>query len=149
MANMWEIAYPWLSLKNLVFLAGALHLCCLPGTGAGVKLLGFKEDLAKLNPLNRKIVLVMGGGIMLAMVGLGFMVMASAGDIAAGTQSGMAIALFVGIFWLYRFSVQVFIYPKLWPQGVMLNLSFYGLAALLGFLTAVYFFVFFYNLFLR
>jgi hypothetical protein len=127
-----------LSLRNFVWLAGLLQFCQIPAMIASPKMLNWKEDLAKLSPINRNIVLVIGAAIVLTGVGLGVVVVVGATEMVGGGRLGTALCGFLGVFWLYRDAVQVFIYRKIWPKGGMGTLSHCGLTALFTFQAAVY-----------
>lgn len=127
------------SLENLVFLAGLLQFCQIPAMLCSPKMLGWEEDLAKLSTINRRIVFVMGGGIILTVIGSGLVVVSASSEIAAGGRLGSALACFLGVLWLYRGSMQVVVYSRIWPGGWMGRLSHYGLVALFTFQSAVYF----------
>lgn len=127
-----------LTLRNLVWTAGLLQFCQIPAMIAAPKTLGWKEDLARLSPINRNIVRVIGGGIVLAGVGTGVVVVLGATEMVAGGLLGTAFCGFLGFFWLYRLCAQVFLYSKIWPGGVMGTLSRYGLTALFTFQAGAY-----------
>ena len=126
-----------LSLRNLVRLAGFLQFCQIPAMIFSPKMLNWEEDLAKLSPINRNIVLVIGAAIVLTVVGSG-VVVAGATEMVGGGRLGTAFCGFLGVFWLYRDAVQVFLYAKIWPKGALGRLSYYGLTALFTFLAGVY-----------
>lgn len=125
-------------LEKLLFSAGLLHFCQLPAMMFSPKMLGWDEDLAKLSTINRRIVLVMGGGIMLTVLGSGVVVAFNARHIAAGGPLARALSLFLASLWIYRGSIQVAIYARIWPSGWFARLSHYGLVVLFGYLSAVY-----------
>lgn len=127
-----------LTLKNLVLLAGVLHFCQLPAMFMAPKMLGWREDLGKLQPINRRIFNVMAGGIMMTVLGLGLVVALAPAEVAGGSRLGTALAAFLGVFWAWRGSVQVFLYSKIWPGGWLGRASHWGLSALFAFLSAVY-----------
>ncbi len=130
------------SLQNLLFLAGLLHFCQVPAMIAAPRMLGWAEDLAKLQVMNRRIVQVMGLAIMIVVLGMGVVVMVGAGDLAAGGPLAAGVCAFLGVFWLYRDVVQIGLYRRIWPGGVVGRLSHYGLCVLFFFLAAAYLFGF-------
>jgi hypothetical protein len=135
-----------LTLRNLVFLAGLLHFCQIPAMMMAPRMLGWKEDLAKLSVINRRIVMVIGVAIMLVGVGTGIVVACSADNMVAGTRLAAGFSAFLAVFWGYRGTVQVALYLRIWPRGFLGVVSNYGLVALFGFLTLVYFAAFVANL---
>lgn len=129
-----------LSLQNLLFVTGLLHFCQLPAMIAAPRMLSWKDDLAKLQTINRQIVKVIGLAIMIVGLGTGIVVMIGAAELAEGGPLAAALLAFLGVFWLYRAIVQIVVYRRIWPGGFMGRLSHYGLCALFSFQAAVYLF---------
>jgi uncharacterized protein YjeT (DUF2065 family) len=127
-----------LTLRNLIRLAGLLHFCQIPAMMFAPGMLGWKEDIAKLSEINRNIVKVIGGAIVLVVIGTGIVVLIGADQLAAGGRLAAAFCAFLGVFWLYRGTVQVTLYAKIWPGGLLGRLSYLGLSLLFFFLTAAY-----------
>ncbi|MFA6094066.1 MAG: hypothetical protein WC986_14095 [Elusimicrobiota bacterium] len=132
--------------KNLVFLAGLLHFCQIPALFFAPTMLGWKEDLEKLRPINRMIFFVIGWAIVLTVIGLGIVVMTDPNALVSGQRLGTALSAFLGIFWTYRGTIQVAVYPKIWPGGFMGRASHYGLVALFTFLAGIYILAFLYSI---
>lgn len=127
-----------LSMRTLVLVTGALHFCQLPAMLTAPRILQWGDDLAKLEPINRQIVKVIGGGIMLAVLGLGVVVVCAPSDVAGGSRVGIALACFLAVFWAYRATVQIVVYRRIWPGGLTGRLSHYGLCLLFSFQTVAY-----------
>jgi hypothetical protein len=139
-------AFGWpgdvVSSANLVFLAGLLHFCQIPAMMVAPKMLKWKEDLSQLSPINQWIFRVIAGGIMLAVFGLGVVVVSAPNEIAEGGKLGMTLCAFLAVFWVYRAVIQIFLYSRIWPGGWLGRLSHYGLCALFLFQTGAYGIVF-------
>ena len=118
--------------------AGLLHFCQVPAMIVAPRMLGWKEEMAAMSPINRRIVQVMGLAIMLTVLGTGVVVAWGAQEIAAGTPLGAALATFLAVFWTYRAAVQIVVYHRIWPGGFIGRASHYGLCLLFTCLTAVY-----------
>lgn len=127
-----------LSLENLLFVAGLLHFCQVPAMIVAPRMLGWQDDLAQLQPINRRIVKVMGLAIMLVVLGMGVVVMVGAAELAAGGRLAGGVCAFLGVFWLYRALVQMVLYRRVWPTDVIGRLSHYGLSVLFVFLSGAY-----------
>ena len=127
-----------LSMRTLVLVTGALHFCQLPAMMIAPRVLQWGDDLAKLEPINRQIVKVIGGGIMLAGLGLGVVVVCAPAEVAGGSRLGMALACFLAVLWAYRAIVQIVVYRRIWPGGGIGRLSHYGLCLLFSFQTVAY-----------
>ena len=132
-----DLAHPW-SLQNLVFLAGILHFCQVPAMMMAPKMLGWKEDLSKLQLINRRIVMVIGVAIVIVGVGTGILVASAAGEMVGGGRLATGLCLFLAVFWGYRGAVQFLLYFKIWGTDLLGRLSNYGLCLIFVFLTAVY-----------
>lgn len=126
------------SFRNILFLCGALHFCQLPAMLVAPKMLGWKEDLAKLTPINGWIFRVIAGGIMITVMGTGALVMVSASEIAMGGHLATALCAFLSVFWIYRGSIQIFLYSKIWLKGMTGRGSHIALSLLFSFQAAVY-----------
>jgi hypothetical protein len=135
-----------LSIRNLVFVAGLLHLCQIPAMLLAPRMLGWKEDLAKLSVINRRIVQVIGIAIVIGGVGLGVVVASAADEMVSGSRLACGLSAFLAVWWGYRAAVQYLLYLRIWVKGWLGSFSNYGLAALFTFLTAVYLIALVHNL---
>jgi hypothetical protein len=121
-------------------LAGLLHFAQLPAMFIARRVLDWQGELARLAPINRRIIGVIGGGIVLVIIGLGLLVVALHGRLLQ-SPAGVGLCVFLCVFWAYRGAVQLFVYAQLWPHQQRwshhaLNLLFatltmsYGLSAI-------------------
>jgi hypothetical protein len=129
---------PALTLARLVRLAGILHFCQVPAMMVAPQMLGWKEDLAKMQTINRRIFGVIAAAIVLTVLGLGLVVALAADQVVNGSLLGEGLAAFLAVFWAYRFLVQVVLYSKIWPGGWLGKASHYGLTLLFAFLASAY-----------
>lgn len=92
------------------------------------RVFGWREDLARLRPSNRRLFWVYGAFIILANVGFGALSIAYAGEIAAGRGMAGGFALFAGLYWAARLGVQyaAFDTPD-WPEAGRRPLAKHGL----------------------
>lgn len=127
-------------MQEFFIVIGLLHFCQIPGMMMAPRMLAWKDDLAKLQPINRRIVKVIGVSIMIVVLGMGVVVVAGAGDLAAGGPLAVGVCAFLSVLWCFRATVQVTLYRKIWPGGVLGRLSHYGLSFLFYFQAAAYFF---------
>ena len=127
-----------LEFEHLVMAAGLLHFCQVPAMIVAPKMLNWKEEMTAMSPINRRIVQVMGIAVILTVLGLGLVVAFGAEEIAGGTPLGTGLALFLGIFWSYRAGVQILLYHRIWPGGLVGRGSHYGLCLLFTGQSLVY-----------
>jgi hypothetical protein len=104
----------WLLLE----VAAWLHLCQVPGTWmVGKRIVGIADELPRLSPLVGAIVTVLGIAVVAVLVGLGVLVGTYPSDVL-GTQFGVALCGFLGLFWLARLGVQFWYYFGFaWPRS--------------------------------
>lgn len=124
------------TLETVFTVAGCLHFTQIPAMLVTPRILDWNRDFSGLSPINRQIVKVVLGGIVLCVVGLGAVVVISSSELAR-SRFGGALSGFLSIFWSYRAIVQLFVYSKTWPRRALwshacLSCLFPALAALYG-----------------
>jgi alginate O-acetyltransferase complex protein AlgI len=129
--------YSWLSLA--LWLAGAGHFCVL---GASLQVpgrLGWKEDLARLTPFNRKLMWVYGGTTLLTIIAFGILTLFLHDDFLRGDRAALALAASIALFWTLRIAVD-FTYFKHadWPKGFQFAAGHFLLTALFTALALAY-----------
>jgi hypothetical protein len=124
-------------LSLALWLAGVGHFCVLIASFQLPRRLGWKEDLAKLTPFNRKLMWVHGGFAVLTIVAFGVLTLVLHDEMLRGERAALAVAAFIGIYWTTRVVVDFTYYKhEDWPRGrgfvlghVLLTLLFVYLAA--------------------
>lgn len=116
-------------------LAALLHFVQLPAMIKARHVLDWDGEMSRLAPINRWIVRVIGGGIMLCILGLGLVVISAHGRLL-DSACGAALCVFLAVFWGYRGLVQWLVYSRLWPPGE--RWSHYALEALFAVLVTAY-----------
>ena len=91
-------------------IAGALHFAILLASGLTPKALDWRKNLATLHPFLRKLFWVYGAFIVLVIISFGTLTLWYAPELAAGTPLARGLCLFIGVFWLARFLVQMFVF---------------------------------------
>ena len=106
-------------LLNLaLWLAGIGHFCVLAASVQVPARLGWKEDLPKLTPFNRKLMIVYGGFTVLTIAAFGVLTLYLHGEMLHGERAATALAVFIAIYWTARIGVDFFYYEnKDWPKG--------------------------------
>ena len=119
----------WLSLA--LWLAGLGHFCIL---GASLQVpvrLGWKKDLAKLTPFNRKLMWVYAATTLLTIIAFGTLTLFLHDDFLRGDRGALALAAFMAIFWTLRIVVDFTYFDhKDWPVGRALVAGHFLLVAL-------------------
>ena len=121
-----------------LWLAGIGHFCVLIASFQVPGKLGWKEDLQKLTPFNRKLMWVHGAFAVLTIVAFGTLTLALHNELLRGDRAALGVALFIGVYWAARIVVDFTYYEHLdWPRGPGFVAGHILLTSLFAFLAAV------------
>jgi alginate O-acetyltransferase complex protein AlgI len=122
-----------------LWLAGIGHFCIL---GASVQVparLGWKTDLARLTPFNRKLMWTYGAFTVLTIVAFGSLTLALHGEFLRGNPAALGLAAFIGVYWAARVGVDLFYFEHAdWPKGTPFVVGHVLLTGLFATLAATY-----------
>jgi hypothetical protein len=126
-------------LSLALWLAGAGHFCVLIASFQVPYRLAWKEDLAKLTSFNRKLMWVHGGFTIYTIIAFGAMSLLLHDEILHGDRAALALAFFIGLYWLLRIIVDFAYYSHQdWPSGVAFRAGHFLLTSLFVFLSTSY-----------
>jgi len=137
-AHEWAYRLPLQSIFGAaLWLAGVGHFCVLIASFQVPSRLGWKDDLAKLTPFNRKLMWVHGGFAVLTITAFGILTLALHSEMLRGDRAALCLAAFIGTYWTTRIVVDFAYYDHDdWPRGrtfvighALLTLLFVFLAA--------------------
>lgn len=101
--------------------------------------LGWKEELARLRPLNRKLLWTYGAYIVGMITTWGILTLNLRPELLAGDRSALALALVIAIFWWSRIVVDTFYFEHSdWPEGVEFILGHTMLTSLFVTIASTY-----------
>ena len=127
----------WVSLA--LWLAGAGHFCVLIASFQVPGRLGWKGDLAKLTSFNRKLMWVHGGFAIYTIFSFGVLTLLLHDEMLRGQRAGLALAAFIGLYWLLRVVVDFTYYKHAdWPEGRVFIVGHVLLILLFVFLSVTY-----------
>lgn len=122
-----------------LWLAGIGHFCIL---GASIQVparLGWKTDLARLTPFNRKLMWTYGGFTVLTIIAFGTLTLALHGEFLRGDPAALGLAAFIGLYWTARIGVDLFYFDRSdWPRGARFVIGHVLLTGLFAALAATY-----------
>ncbi len=122
-----------------VWLAGAGHFAVLIASFQVPYRLRWKEDLAKLSSFNRKLMWVHGGFAIYTILSFGVLTLLLHDEMLRGRRAGLALAAFIGIYWLLRVGVDFTYYEHAdWPKGRAFVVGHVLLTLLFVFLFVTY-----------
>lgn len=125
-----------------LWLVGIAHFSLL---GASFQLpyrLNWNEDLKKITPFNRKLMWVYFYFTIMTIIAFGIMTFLYHDELLNGHRDALALAAFIGTYWLTRIAYDVFYFKHAdWPEGrgfvighallmfafIALALTYYGL----------------------
>ena len=106
----------WFSLA--LWLAAIGHFVLLAATIQVPSRLKWKDELARLRPLNRKLLWTYGGFTVLTNVAFGVLTFALHDELLRGDRAALGLAFFIGVYWATRIGVEMFYFrPSDWPEG--------------------------------
>jgi len=127
----------WLSLA--LWIAAAGHFLVLGASFQVPHRLGWKEDLAKLTPFNRKLMWVHGGFTVYTIIAFGVLSLVLHAEIMRGNRAALALAFFIGFYWMLRIVVDFAYYShRDWPSGAAFRVGHVLLTALFVFLSGTF-----------
>ena len=127
-------------LQVAVLVAGCLHFALLTASFSVPGVLRWRDELRKVEPLTRQLFLVHGAFIVLTIIAFGVISVSLSRALVGGSELGLAMAAFIGVFWLCRLLVQLFYFQaETHLTHWVLRLGYRGLTVLFLFFTVVYF----------
>jgi len=151
MIAMWLAGSSAESVFSLaLWLAGIGHFVVLIASFQVPRRLGWREDLAKLTPFNRKLMWVHGGFAVLTIIAFGVLILTLHREILRGDRAASGLVAFIGTYWTARIVVDFTYYEhKDWPRGRGFVAGHILLTLLFLFLSATSLGVFIWNTWLR
>lgn len=122
-----------------LWLAGIGHFCILGASFQVPARLEWKTELAKLRPLNRKLMWTYGGFTVLTIVAFGALTLGLHDELLRGDRAALGLAAFIGFYWASRIGVDALYFEHSdWPQGKMFVWGHFALTSLFIALASVY-----------
>jgi hypothetical protein len=126
-------------MKALLMLAGVGQLLLALGSLALPRILGWREDTARLRPLTSQVFWTYAGYIWTTNVCFGVVSLAAPGWLLDGSPLARAVTGYVTAYWAARLVVQFFYFDRSEaPAGALYRVAEAALVALFVFLTGVY-----------
>jgi hypothetical protein len=103
-----------------LWLVGAAHFLVLAASFQVPSRLRWKQDLAQLMPLNRKLLWVQSSFTVLTIIAFGVLTLSLHQEILRGERAAMGIVGFIATYWTARILVDAFYFSHAdWPEGRM------------------------------
>lgn len=122
-----------------IWAAGVGHFCILAASFQVPGRLGWKEDLAKLIPFNRKLMWTYGGFTAGTIIAFGTLTLVLHEELLRGDRSAIALAAFMGLYWAARVGVDFLYFShEDWPTGKGFMMGHILLTSLFSALAGTY-----------
>lgn len=122
-----------------LWLAGIGHFLVLAASFQVPARMGWKDDLARLKPVNRKLMWTYGAFIVLTIIAFGALTLGFHGEFLRGNPAALGVATFIGVFWLMRVVIDFTVHSHAdWPPGARFVVAHALLLLLFTFLTLTY-----------
>lgn len=136
-----------IDISFLIFLAGLAQIALVLGSLAIPKILNWKEELNKVQPLIKQIFWTYAGYILVTNLCFGLVSVFATKALIDKSVLATAVTGFICLYWLSRIAIQFFYFDrKNFPNGKTLLAGEILLVALFVFLTMVYGYSFYLNL---
>lgn len=127
-----------MNLQSLIMVSGVLHFGTLLASAAVPRVLHWRRELRKLDPLSRQLIWVHGLFIVLVISGFGLVTTCLAGPLAAGTPLARAICGFIAAFWGVRLFIQFCVFDaRPFLNSRLLKCGYHGLTVVFVYHAAV------------
>jgi alginate O-acetyltransferase complex protein AlgI len=134
----------------ILWLAGAGHFVILAASFQVPSRLRWKEDLAQLMPLNRKMLWVQSSFTVLTIIAFGTLTLALHKELLRGDRAALGLACFIGSYWTARILVDAFYFShEDWPKGRQFVVGHILLTSLFTALACSYWGLFIWQLWMR
>ena len=123
-----------------LWLAGVGHFCVLGASFQVPNRLGWKHDLVKLAPFNRKLMWTYGAFTVLTIVAFGTLTLVLHDELLRGDRAALGLAVFIGVYWTVRLLVDFFYFTHDdWPAGRAFRVGHLLLTSLFAAMAGTYF----------
>ena len=137
-----------MDIRVLIILAGIGQICLALGSITIPKILGWKEELQKLSPMLRHIFWVYAAYILVTNLSFGLLSAIAPETLIDNSLLAAIVSGFIALHWVSRLFIQFFYFKRSnFPKGFLYNLGEIALVGLFIFLSAVYLFAFYHNLY--
>ena len=125
--------------SDLIRLAGLAHFGILIASAMVPAKLNWKEELARLSPLQRQMYWIYGAYIVLCIVAFGLISLILPEELISGDPLANAVCLLIAVFWGGRLALQPFMKVKpILGRVWWMHVGYHTLTLAFLFMTAVY-----------
>jgi hypothetical protein len=127
------------TLTQFVYVGGFLQWSLLLASSQAPKVLDWRGQLARVEPVLRKLVWIYGLFIVLTIIGLGTVAVYFPAELTNGSALSRTICGFVALFWGTRLLVQFLVFHgKIQLHNALLKIGYHSLTLIFVYLTIVF-----------
>ncbi len=127
------------TLKIALMVAGFLHFTLLAAGLSLPRVLRWDQELRKVDPFTRQVILVHGGFIVLVIIGFGVVTLLGADALVQGGALSAAVAGLIGLFWTGRLLIALFYFrPGKWLSTPFRKAGYTALTFVFAYFALVY-----------
>ena len=128
-----------ITIQQLVFIAGLAQVVLVLGSLAIPKILNWRPELAKVQPLIKQMFWTYAAYILVINLCFGLLSIFDSLDLINGSKLAMLITGFIAVYWISRVLIQFFYFDRAnFPAGKWNKLAEVLLVSLFVFLSVVY-----------
>jgi len=128
-----------ITIQQLVFIAGLAQVVLVLGSLAIPKILNWRPELAKVQPLIKQMFWTYAAYILVINLCFGLLSIFDCQDLIKGSKLAMLITGFIAVYWISRVLIQFFYFDRAnFPAGKWNRLAEVLLVSLFVFLSVVY-----------
>lgn len=137
---------PLPDIQTFIYFAGFAQIVLVVGSLAIPRILNWKMELEKVQPLIKQMFWTYAAYILFINLSFGLLSVFAYKDLTNGSLLASAISAFIAIYWISRIVIQFFYFDRRsFPTGLANRLAEVILVALFLFLSIVYGIAFYYN----
>ena len=134
------------NIQGLIFIAGLAQLALAGGSLVIPKILNWRFELAKVQPLIKQMFWTYAAYILVINVSFGLISVFAFEELTNGSKLAMLIAGFIAVYWISRVLIQFFYFDRAnFPSGKWNRAGEVVLVTLFVFLSVVYILAFYVN----
>ncbi|MEJ3658122.1 hypothetical protein WEH80_34690 [Actinomycetes bacterium KLBMP 9759] len=100
--------------------------------------LRWRTELAALSPVNRKLMWIYGGYVVFTYLAFAVLTLVLHDELLDGDRAAVALAIFIGLYWLVRLAIDPWMGRSAWPEGRVFLVAHVLLDLLFAFFACTY-----------
>ncbi|WP_232665479.1 hypothetical protein [Pseudonocardia sp. TRM90224] len=121
-----------------LWLAAVGHFTLLTVSVNVPRQLKWRTELAVLSPMNRKLLWIYGGYVVFTYLAFAVLTLVLHDELLNGDKAALALAIFIGLYWLVRLAIDPWMGKSAWPKGRFFTIAYIALDLLFAYFACTY-----------